>query len=85
MVHGALVQWLFLLQSMDSRRVGSVVVAHGLLDPWHMKSSQTGTEPMLPALAGRFLTTGPPGKSSPVFSMKLQVDLNSWLLISHEL
>ena len=28
-----------------------------------------GTEPVSPALAGRFLTTGPPGKSSVFFSI----------------
>ena len=60
-------QWLPLLQSMGSRRVGSGVVAHRLscpdacgilVHPW------PGIKPMSPALADRFLTTGPAGKSS---------------------
>ena len=36
----------------------------GLVAPWHVGSSWTGIEPVSPALAGGFLTTGPPG--SPV-------------------
>ena len=43
---------------------GSVVVAHGLSCPaamWDLPGP--GIEPVSPALAGRFLTTGPPGKS----------------------
>ena len=35
----------------------------GLVAPRHVSSSQTGLEPMSPALAGRFLTTAPPRKS----------------------
>ena len=35
--------------------------ACGILAPW------PGTEPTLPALEGKVLTTGPPGKS-PIFS-----------------
>ena len=31
---------------------------------WHLPRS--GIEPMSPVLAGRFLTTGPPGKSGPL-------------------
>ena len=41
----------------------SVVVMHGLSCPWHPASSQTRTGPMSPALAGRFLSTVPLGKS----------------------
>ena len=44
--------WLLLLWSMDS-----VVL-------WHVKSSWTTDPTPGPALAGKFLTTGPPGKSS---------------------
>ena len=36
----------------------------GLVAPWHVGSSGTGIEPVSPALAGGFLTTGPPGKSN---------------------
>ena len=42
----------------------SVVVARGLSCPmamWDLPG--LGIEPVSPALAGRFLTTGPPGKS----------------------
>ena len=35
----------------------------GLIPPWHVESSGPGVEPMSPALAGRFLSTMPPGKS----------------------
>ena len=41
----------------------SVVVMHGLSCPWHLASSQTKIGPMSPALAGRFLSTVPLGKS----------------------
>ena len=35
----------------------------GLVAPRHVKSSRTGIEHVSPALAGRFSTIGPPGKS----------------------
>ena len=35
----------------------------GLVAGWHVESSGPGVEPMSPALAGGFLTTGLPGKS----------------------
>ena len=38
-------------------------VAQGLVAPWHVESSQLGIKPMFPALAGIFLTSGPPGES----------------------
>ena len=44
--------WLLLLWSMD------------LVVLWHVKSSWTRDPTLGPALAGKFLTTGPPGKSS---------------------
>ena len=34
------------------------------MGPWHIESSQTGIEPWSSALAGGFLSTEPPGKSS---------------------
>ena len=40
--------------------MGSVVVVHGFSCP--MACGILGIEPVPPALAGRFLTTGPPGK-----------------------
>ena len=42
---------------------GSVVVGHRLSCSWHVGSSQTRDQVHVPSLAGRFLTTGPPGKS----------------------
>ena len=47
-------------------------MACGILVPW------PGIEPTLPALEGRFLTTGPPGKSPPFLSLFLW--LSSWAL-----
>ena len=35
----------------------------GLVAPWHVESLWTGIEPRYHALAGRFVTTGPPEKS----------------------
>ena len=44
---------------------GLTVVAHGLNCPYGMWNlPELGIEPVSPALAGRFLTTGPPEKSS---------------------
>ena len=34
---------------------------------WRVASSQTEIEPMSPALASRFLSTVPPGKSTDMF------------------
>ena len=69
-VHG-LQQLLHMLVATPSLQgVDSVVVVHGLNRPeacgMHVRSSQAsfpGIEPMSLELAGRFLTTGPPGKS----------------------
>ena len=45
--------------------VGSVVVLHRLSVPaWGILVPRPGIEPMSPALAGGFLTTGPPGMSA---------------------
>ena len=51
--------------SLSALRGGSVVVTHGLSCPaaCGIPVPRLGIEPMSPALAGRFLTTGPPGKS----------------------
>ena len=45
--------------------MGSVVVAHGLscLEACGILVPRPGIKPTSPALEGRFLTTGPPGKS----------------------
>ena len=58
-------QWLLLSQNTGSRCQGSVAVAHGLSCPvaCGIFVLGPGIKPMFPALAGGFLTTGPPGKS----------------------
>ena len=54
-----------LLRSTGSRRAGSVVVAHGpSCSAACVIFPDQGSEPMSPALAGRFSTTAPPGKPS---------------------
>ena len=49
---------------------GSVAAASRLSCPaaWGILVSQPGIKPVLPAFEGRFLTTGPPGKSPRQFS-----------------
>ena len=48
------------------QHVDSVAVAHGLSCPHSMWDlPRPGIKPVSPALAGGFLTTGPPGKSLP--------------------
>ena len=42
----------------------------GLVASQHVGFAGPGTEPMSPALAGEFLTTGPPEKSAIAFCMK---------------
>ena len=60
---GFSLQWLLLLQSMGSRCTGFSSCgtwAQLLRGMWDLPGS--GLEPVSPALAGRFLTTAPPGK-----------------------
>ena len=62
------------------RRLGSVVVyvwgeGGGLVALQHVGSSRTQIRTVSPALAGRFLTNGPPGKS-PLTLSELQFLLN---------
>ena len=60
--------WLLLLQSMSSGHVGSGAVALRLsCSETHGIFLDQGLNPCPPALAGRFLTTGPPGKSWTFF------------------
>ena len=56
-------------QAQQLQRVGSLVVACGLSCPvtCGILVSPPGIEPMSPALEGRFLTTGPPGKSLSLY------------------
>jgi len=42
----------------------SVVVVYGLTALWHVEYSQTRDQTHAPTLAGGFLTTGSPGKST---------------------
>ena len=73
---GFSLRWLLSLRSMGSRRSGSVVVAHGLYCTGSVVVAHglrcstacgifpdQGLNPWPPALAGRFLTTVPPGES----------------------
>ena len=55
---GFSLQWLLSLQSMGCRHSG---VSSGCT--WRVGSFATRDQPVSPALAGCFLTTGPPGKS----------------------
>ena len=64
---GFSLRWLLLLRNTGSRRTGSVVVAHGLSCSTACGIFPDGIEPLSPALAGRFLTTAPPGKSPHFF------------------
>ena len=54
---------LLRLWSVGSRERGSVVVAYGLSHPVACWIPGPGIESESLALKGRFLTTGPPGKS----------------------
>ena len=47
--------WLLFLQRTSS--TASVVATRGLVAPWQVGSPRSGTEPVSPALAGRFFTT----------------------------
>ena len=64
-----------LVLEYGSRCAGSVVVSlHRLscfLGMWAL--SGPGIEPVSPALAGRFLTTGPPGKSHTPFRVIIKL------------
>ena len=60
---GFSMQWLLLLQIMDSRHTVSAVVAHGLSCPKTCGIFSDQFEPRSSALTGGFLTTRPPGES----------------------
>ena len=48
----------------------------GLVAPWHVETSQgPGIKPTSPALAGRFLTTRPPGKSPHPTFWRLRIHI----------
>ena len=59
-VHGILTVMAFPVAECGLSGLGSVTAAQGLGCP-------AGIEPVSPALAGGFLTTGPPGKSAFLF------------------
>ena len=61
---GFSLQWLLLLRNMGSRQVGFSscgLQAQLLYSMWDLPGP--AIEPVSPALAGGFMTTGPPGKS----------------------
>ena len=58
-------QWLLWLWSMYSRLLGFSNFGVLLRGIWDLPGPGIG--PVFPVLAGRFLTTGPPGKSFPYF------------------
>ena len=65
---GFSLRWLLLLWSIGSRLMGFSscgTQAQLLCSMWDLPG--TGLEPVSPALAGRFLTTAPPGKPFPLF------------------
>ena len=67
-----------LLRGTGSRRAGSVVVAHGpscSASMWDLP--RPGLEPVSPALAGRSLTTAPPGK--PLITSYQWHMIGTWL------
>ena len=66
-----------LLRSTGSRRAGSVVVAHGPSCSVACGNlPRPGLEPVSPALAGRFSTTGPPGKPPHLILFKNSFSLS---------
>ena len=58
----------------------SVVVAHGLSCSWNVGSSRNRDQTMSPASAGRFLTTGPAGKSLDVLIFSDHIKILSQFL-----
>ena len=65
LLYGLLLQWLLSSRSTGPRVSGlQQLQSTDLVAPPPVWSPQTRLEPMSPVLAGRFVTTGPPGKSS---------------------
>ena len=59
---------------------GSVVVAHGSNCSVAGGDPRPGIKPMFPALAGRFLTTGPPEKSHLAMPQSF---MSRWVFLLH--
>ena len=88
---GCSLWWLLLLPSTGSRHLGSVVAGRRLRgcgaraelfhSAWSLPGS--GTEPTSPALAGRLLSTVPPGKSPMLRSPSVEDYDNNPLLFFH--
>ena len=74
------------LRSTGSRRAGSAVVAHGLSCPAACGIfPDQGSNTVSPALAGRFLTTAPPGKPElDAFKQTDRHKINSDFSDSHD-
>ena len=73
-VQGCSLQGLLLLWSTSSRVLGLASVAAvwaQFVATWHMESSWTEDWTRVPCMAGRFLTTGPPGKSYMSFQVSV--------------
>ena len=66
-------QWLLLLRSTGSRVWAQQSWPTGLVAPSHVESFWIRIEPMSPALAGRFLTAGPPGKPLFVYFFRVLI------------
>ena len=62
-VHGLLTVATSLVVEQGPREWAQSLWHMGLVAPNHVDLPGPGVEPMSPALVGRFLTTGPPGKS----------------------
>ena len=73
---GFALQWLLFLRSMGSRCTGFSSCgtrAQLLCSMWDLPGP--GFKPVSPALAGRFLTTAPPGKPQPHHILKHLVEV----------
>ena len=84
---GFSLQWLLLADLRLSGAQASAVAMHGLKlthNMWNL--SRPGVEPVSPALAGRFFSTGPPGKYPSCLLKKyiyLLIGLHQVLLAAH--
>ena len=78
MVCGLLLRCLLLLQSTGSRAQAQSLWYMSSVAPRHAGLPNPGTEPVFPALAGRWSTTGPPQKSLQSFVTELLEQVGQW-------